>query len=173
MPRGSLASILALLGVAVPAFYSMYWTVERSATDMTGYLDGQKPAPDRMHDVDCRASVGAHFGERAKPLYLDFPDFMDISGCRPMYQVGDKKTSWPVRIVAVADPLPQLRGLDELVRRDEALDALCRPAGTPVDVVCERALRNRPACHPEGRYLRCPLYPADRAALLGRGPRAP
>jgi hypothetical protein len=173
MPRGSLASVLVLLGVAVPAVYSVYWTREESAAYMTGQQDGLPPFVERVNDINCRVNVAAHFGDQAKPLYVDSAEFFQVASCRPVYQFGISPLLWPVQIVPVLEPLRQLRGLDEhLVARDQVLDAMCRAEGTRPDVVCERAMHNRSACRREGRYLRCPLYPADRDALLGRAPKS-
>jgi hypothetical protein len=172
MPRGSLGSMFVGLGVVVPAFYSLYWIREQSAKDMDSFLDGRNHRNERLFDIDCRKAVGAHFRDKIGPAYSDIGDFLEILGCRPVYTFGDTLGSWPVRITPVLDPIAQLRGDDKnLVAKGADLDAICRHDGTPNDVVCTRALTHASSCHPEGRYLRCPLHPADRDALLGRAVR--
>jgi hypothetical protein len=169
MARGSFASLLVCLGVAVPAFYSLYWIREQTPTDLDLFRHGRKPIPDRAFDIDCRDVAGAHFGDTIEPAYIDASEFFDVINCRPIYTFGDKLGSWPVRTISVWDSIPQLRGLDaNLVGKDADLDAICCNDGTPNDVVCARALTHQESYRPEGRYLRCPLHPADRDVLLGR-----
>ena len=70
---------------------------------------------------------------------------------------------------SVALGLPALVQLNtEMVAADASVDAVC-PAGRrpgDVDPVCTYALA-RTHCAPDGSaYLRCPLTPADRKAIL-------
>jgi len=168
MPRGSFAATLALLGVAVPAIYSVYWIREQASTLMAGLEDKTSP---RLNDVDCRASADAHLGDRPRVAYVESSEFYGVVACRPVFNSGDR-TEWAIPTHPTTDPIPQLRALDRnLARPDETIDAYCpRDERAPSDVVCRRALRVRTSCRPEGaRYLRCPLTPSDRGALLGRG----
>jgi hypothetical protein len=169
MPRGSFASMMGLLGVLVPACYTVYWIREVVPQFLAPYEDGKPPRPDRIFDLDCRATVGARVGDEPKPIYVESSDFYDITGCRPLYSFGNTFGAWKVRIQAVPAPLPQLRGLDEnLVGHGDELAALCRLDGAS-DVVCSRARRAASGCRRAGtRYLSCGLSPADRDALLGR-----
>jgi hypothetical protein len=170
MPRGSVASSLALLGVAVPAVYSAYWVREQGPAVVAGLglEDKATESSPKLNDIDCRASADAHYGDRPRVAYVESSEFYRVVGCRPIFNSGIR-TGWSIPTHPTTDPIPQLRALDEnLVRRDEETAAFClRDEKAPSDPVCRRALRVRSSCRPEGeRFLRCPLTPADREALL-------
>ena len=58
----------------------------------------------------------------------------------------------------------------EMLKPDQAVDAICPTGRSPgdVDPVCAYAL-TRTQCTPEGSaFLRCPLSPEDRRAILAR-----
>ena len=175
MPRGSFGSVLVLLGVLVPAVLSINWTTEQASLDMADYLDGRPPLPDRMFDASTAARTSARiFLDKVKStVRVDSNEFSTSSGAGPFYNSG-----LACRQLAGAhrpgfDPIPQLRGLDaDLVGKDEDLDApLPRRRQAQRYRLRARAVRNRASCRSEGRYLRCPLSPLDRSALLGRSPK--
>jgi hypothetical protein len=171
MPRGSLASTLALLGVAVPAVYSVYWIREQAPTSMAALEDKGEGTTPRLSDVDCRITADAHFGDHPRVAYVESTEFYAVTACRPIYNAG-QLSGWTMPTVPMTDPIRQIRALDEnLLHPEEEVEAFClRDERAPSDVVCHRALRVRSSCRPEGeRFLRCPLLPADRAAFVGRG----
>jgi hypothetical protein len=173
MTRGSLASVLVLLGAGVPACYTVFWIRELSTSAMASYEDGKWPRPEpyRLFDLDCRATAGAHFGDHAEPTYIESADFYGVLSCRPSYSFGNYFGAWRVRITPTIESLPQLRALnDNLVEVGDELDAICRKDG-PSDSVCARAKREPSACRAVGdRFVHCKLSPADRDALLSRRP---
>lgn len=168
MPRGSIGSLLALLGVAVPAIYSVYWIREISPNSMSGLKDTATASGAKLSDVDCRSTAGAHLGDVARAAYVESSEYYSVAACRPIFNSG-QRWRWSVPIFPTTEPIPQLRALDEsLWQPGEAGEAFClRDEAVASDPVCRQALRARSSCQPEGaRYLRCPLTPADREALL-------
>jgi hypothetical protein len=170
MPRGSVTSTLALLGVAVPAIYSVYWIREQAPAMMADVEDTATPSAAKLSDVDCRATAGAHLGDLPRVSYVESTEFYRVVGCRPIFHSG-QRSNWSIPTHPTTEPVAQLRALDaNLVRAGEDTEAVClRDVLASSDAVCQRALRVRTNCRPEGaRYLRCPLTAADRDALLGR-----
>jgi hypothetical protein len=171
--RGSLAGFALLLGIAVPAVITAYTTHEIAPLRMAGRTDGVPPwGTERLHDVDCRASVGAHLGDRVQATYVDSSQFFLVAGCRPIFTLGTALSPWPTRIEPVLSPIAQLRAVDgTLVGANQPLDAICSVEGPPADVVCRQALAVRDRCLRAGaHFARCPLTPADRDLLLARAP---
>ncbi len=170
MPRGSFMASMALLGIAVPSAYSMYWIYEEGPRVLDGLKSQDPPTGSsiRLFDVDCRATVDAHFGDRPLVAYVESTEYPFVASCRPIFQLGEHY-GWAIAQHSVTIPIPQLSNLDTfLVPRGQELDAIClRDREATSDAVCKRALRVRTSCRPEGsRYLRCPLTQADRDALL-------
>jgi hypothetical protein len=172
--RGSWGAMMAMLGTAVPAIYSIYCTREVAPLRMADRSDGPLPRSNvPLNGVDCRESAGAHLGDRPKVAYVEASQFLFVVSCRPIFTWGSPLLPWPVRMQPVVAPLAQLRVLDEnLVDRNTDLDAICPSNGITSDDVCRQALRSRSRCRAEGsQFLRCVLTPLDRNLLLGRGPQ--
>jgi len=162
--RGSIASFLFFLGIGVPAMNTAKWLgLEGSA------MVRDTPLAARLNHLDCRATVGAHWGDRAEPAYVEPAEWWTVSGCRPVYNWGDAfSATWPLRMNMVTAPMTQLQRLDEnLEDRNAVVYAFCRVDAPTTDPICSYALRRRGGCSREGEsFARCPLAAADRAALL-------
>jgi len=164
MPRGSLMAFAGLTGVVVPALYSFYWIHEVGPGELANSKDTEG-----LQTLDCRKTADAHFGETPLVAYVESSEYYPITACRPVFTSSTDK-DWPIPVQPVVVPLEQLRNLDEnLVARDEdEVAAIClRDPKATSDAVCQKALRVRTSCRPYGQnYLKCPLLPSDRAALL-------
>ena len=166
MPRGGVAALAVLLGVAVPAVFSVYWLRERLPADIGPSAIGKQPWFDDLLRVDCRRGAGARIGESPRLAYVQPVMFFYWTACRPTFTPGVSGEPWPIKILPVTESRAQLAAIDrDLVRRDARLDAICRTAAAGDDPVCARARLH--GCTPEGTdFVRCPLDAADRAALL-------
>ncbi len=169
MPRGSVMASLALLGIAAPAMFTVYWIHELAASAMSEFSEEATPAGERLHDLDCRSVADAHFGERPRVAYVESTEYYRVATCRPIFQSSGPK-DWAIPVKPTIEAKEQLRNLDaNLVAPSDELDAIClRDPKAKSDDVCKRALHVRTSCRPFGaRYLVCPLTPSDRDTLLG------
>jgi hypothetical protein len=170
MPRGSLMAAMALLGVAVPPVYGVYWLHEEAPTMLAEFDDAATASAGGLHDLDCRAEADAHFGDTPRVAYVESSEYYRVTACRPVFH-SSSDGDWPIPVKPTIDPTTQLRNLDaNLVARADETQAICRrDPKADSDFVCKRALRVRTSCRPYGsRYLICPLTPSDRDELLGR-----
>ncbi|HXU05348.1 MAG TPA: hypothetical protein VN903_30520 [Polyangia bacterium] len=122
-----------------------------------------------LHTSDCRALAGARFGQEPALTYVESSIFYAYTGCRPSFVVGEKRTKYWTRKEYPTLGIRALRELDStMLPAGATVDAVC-PAGRgpgDVDEVCAHAL-TRTTCTPDGSdFLRCPLTPADRRAIL-------
>ena len=162
----SLTRGLILLGLGIPSVYTLYFN-----RYMTGKLHGSvyeaRPDnplyPDDLFDVDCRTVAGARLGERPRPIYVDAAVYHLYATCRPVLTPGFAPPQWTVNTFAWVLPVEQLRRLGPLGGDTEAI---CRVDGTR-DALCARVAAKPARCGGEGTaFLRCPVSPEDRAAVL-------
>ena len=168
-PPATLRRILVLGALGLGGFSTLLW--------LSHYRT--HPTPERwfrqrgqgLHSASCRTFAGAHLGETPALVYVESSVFYSYAGCRPTYVPG-KRGAWHLETkLRPTLGLDGFRQLDrEMLKADEPVDAIC-PAGRPpgdVDPVCTYAL-GRVACAPEGSsYLRCPLAPSDRRAIVAQ-----
>lgn len=123
-----------------------------------------------LHTSNCREVAGARFGQRPEITYVEASVLYAYAGCRPSFLAGRIVAYWAMKQYPTLG-IPALKLLDkEMLPPGAPVDAVC-PAGRrpgDVDPVCAYALA-RPGCVPEGSYyLRCPLTPEDRRAILSQ-----
>ncbi len=123
-----------------------------------------------LHTSDCRALTGARFGQKPAVTYVESSVFYAYAGCRPSFVAGERRTKYWTRKEYPTLGTRALREVDrEMAPPDATVDAVC-PTGRgrgDVDEVCAYVLA-RPGCVPDGTdFVRCPLSPADRRAILG------
>lgn len=172
MPPRSLARTLVLLGLAVPPIFSLWWLREIAPDYMRAYEETEANpwAKETTYGLDCRRVAGARLGERPRPTYVDSYQHYVFTSCRPIFGPGRPQPPWTTKTLPRFESREQLRELAAMVGNAD-LDAICAAApGSRRDPVCAHALaRGRDRCTPEGtRFLRCPLSPSDRAAILRR-----
>jgi hypothetical protein len=166
-PPGTLRRVLVFGALGLGAFSTLLW--------LSHYP--KHPTPERwfrkrgpgLHDTSCRTVAGAHLGEKPVTMYIESSVFYSYAGCHPGFVAGQRGSMFEMKLRPTLG-LPGFQELDqEMLKPDETVDAIC-PAGrapNDVDPVCAYAL-TRAHCEPEGTaYLRCPLAPADRRAILG------
>src|SRR6185369_6252099 len=123
-----------------------------------------------LHDESCRTVAGARLGDRPALVHVEQSVFYSYAGCRPTFVAGKRGSQFEMKLRPTLG-LPGFQQLDrEMLKPDASVDAICPAARAPSDVdpVCAYALAHS-TCAPEGTaYLRCPLSPADRSAILGR-----
>ena len=124
-----------------------------------------------LHNANCRTFAGAHLGDTPALVYVESSVFYSYAGCRPTYVAG-KRGAWHLEMrLRPTLGLDGFRQLDrEMLKPDEPIAAICPAGRTPgdVDAVCAYALTRVP-CTPEGTsYLRCPLSPSDRRAIVAQ-----
>jgi len=158
---------LLLLGLGIPSVYTLYFNrYETTTLHASGYESGPSNAvfPDDLFEVDCRRVAGAHLGERARPIYVDAAGYYLYTTCRPVFTPGGVPPQWPVKIYAHVTPVEQLREIGPLGGDTEAI---CR-TDSKRDALCARVAAVPARCTVEGTaFLRCPVSPEDRAAVLG------
>ena len=168
-PPATMRRVLVLGALGLGGFSTLLW--------LSHYRS--HPTPERwfrqrgqgLHDASCRTFAGAHLGETPALVYVESSVFYSYAGCRPTYVAG-KRGAWHLEMkLRPTLGLDSFRQLDrEMLKPDEPIDAIC-PAGRPagdVDPVCGYAL-SHVACTPEGSsYLRCPLSPSDRRAVVAQ-----
>lgn len=168
--RARTAAVAMALGVVAPAFFTLNWFSAQIQKDIGGEPSVGNPAIRYdLNEVDCRQAAGAKLGERPAPRYLESSEFFLLLSCRSVYAAGSVRAPWTMKIAPRHGTFSQLEELDgALVGRDETAEALCLADRTgATDPICARATANRAKCSAEGRrFLRCPLTPADRSALL-------
>jgi len=165
---GSLGRALVLAGLMLGGGSTLLWL---------SHYPGH-PTPEahfrqrgkNLHTSNCRELAGARFGQKPAVSYVESSIFYAYTGCRPSFAAGDRRTKYWQRKEYPTLGTRALREVDrEMVPAAAAVDAVC-PAGRgpgDVDEVCAYAL-TRTACVPEGTdFVRCPLSPADRRAILG------
>ena len=167
-PPGTLRRVLVLGALGLGAFSSLLW--------LSHYP--KHPTPERwfrnrgpgLHDTSCRAVAGAHLGETPGLLYVESSVFYSYAGCRPAFVAGQRGSLFEMKLRPTLG-LAGFQQLDrEMLKPEQAVDAICPSGRSPgdVDPVCAYAL-TRTHCTPEGSaFLRCPLSPADRRAILAR-----
>ena len=124
-----------------------------------------------LHTSDYRALAGAAFGQQPAVTYVEASVFYAHTGCsRQLARPGMRRTPyWSRKEYPRLGPagFQQLDG--EMLAADAAVDAIC-PAGRQrhdMDAVCSYAVAHA-KCAAEGSdFVRCPLTPADRRAILG------
>jgi hypothetical protein len=123
-----------------------------------------------LHASDCRALAGARFGQKPAVTYVESSVFYAYAGCRPSFVAGERRTKYWTRKEYPTLGTHALREVDrEMAPPGATVDAVCPTGRGPgdVDQVCAYALAHT-ACAPEGTdFVRCPLSPADRRAILG------
>jgi len=165
---GSLGRALVLAGLMLGGGSTLLWL---------SHYPGH-PTPEahfrqrgkNLHTSNCRELAGARFGQKPAVSYVESSIFYAYTGCRPSFAAGDRRTKYWQRKEYPTLGTRALREVDrEMVPAVATVDAVC-PAGRgpgDVDEVCAYAL-TRTACVPEGTdFVRCPLSPADRRAILG------
>jgi len=167
-PPGTLRRTLVLGALGLGGFSTILWLSHypKHPTPESWFRQrGQ-----RLHSESCRTFTGAHLGETPALVYVEPSVFYSYTGCRPTYVPG-KRGAWQFETkLRPTLGLDGFRQLDrEMLKPDQPIDAIC-PAGRPagdLDPVCGYAVTRVP-CAPEGSsYLRCPLAPSDRRAILG------
>ena len=123
-----------------------------------------------LHTSDCRALAGAAFGQQPSVTYVESSIFYAYTGCRPSFVAGMRRTKYWTRKEYPNLGPAGFQQLDrEMVPADSVVDAIC-PAGRQphdMDAVCSFAVAHT-QCAPEGSdFLRCPLTPANRRAIVG------
>ncbi|MDP9035297.1 MAG: hypothetical protein M3O50_10860 [Myxococcota bacterium] len=171
-PPGSAGSLFVLGSIVVPAVFSLYWRI----AIVPQILNRESTHADDFLDIDCRHAAGARLGDRAQPMYVESSVYALYTSCRAVFSPGGVDPPWPINVFPHFVSSEQLPELDAaMLGRDQTSPAVCRAdSGGPSDPVCARLLQHPSACTPDGtRFVRCPLTPADRAALLGRAASAP
>ena len=165
---GSLGRTLVLAALMLGGGSTVLWLSHypRHPTPETHFRQrGQN-----LHTADCRALAGARFGQKPAVTYVESSVFYAYAGCRPSFVAGERRTKYWTRKEYPTLGTHALRELDrEMAPPDATVDAVCPTGRAPgdVDQVCAYALAHT-ACAPEGTdFVRCPLSPADRRAILG------
>jgi len=179
-PPGTLRRVFVFGALALGAFSTLLW--------LSHYP--KHPTPERwfrqhgpgLHSESCRTTAAARLGQTPALVHVDANVFYSYAGCRPTFVAGKRGSQFEMKLRPTLG-LDGFRQLDrETLKPDEAIDAICpaptatAPGSGPasasgdVDAVCGYALaRAHARCEPEGSaYVRCPLSPADRRAILAR-----
>jgi len=167
-PPGTLRRVFVFAALGLGGFSTLLW--------LSHYP--KHPTPERwfrqrgpgLHDESCRTTAGARLGQTPALVYVESSVFYSYAGCRPTFVAGKRGSQFEMKL----RPTLGLQGFQQLDREmlkpDDPLDAIC-PAGRPagdVDPVCAYAL-GRGGCAPDGAaFVRCPLSPSDRRAILAR-----
>ncbi|MDP9150693.1 MAG: hypothetical protein M3O36_12245 [Myxococcota bacterium] len=166
-PPGSAASLFILVSMVVPAVFSLYWRI----AIVPESLHRESIHVDDFLNIDCRRAAGSRLGDKAQPMYVESSVYALYTSCRAVFSPGGVDPPWPINVFPHFVSSEQLPELDAaMLRRDETSPAVCRAdSGGPSDPVCTRLLEHPGVCTPDGaRFVRCPLTPTDRDALLGR-----
>ncbi len=168
-PRSPAVAVLLVLGLVVPAASSFAWLRDPGKTP---FQTQASFAPNEdFFETDCAEELGATYGMKPSPVYVQKPVFFTYVGCRPTFLAGKSgghkiKTSAPLQGI---DALASMRAT--MLSKDATIDAICVQGG-PRDAVCDVALRGDCAAIGTTRgglaVVRCPLTAADQAALLER-----
>jgi hypothetical protein len=175
LPRlrtGSLPWTSIVAGLVLGGLSTVLWWSHYSRGHATPEWYFQQKGKTNLHETNCREAAGARLGDRPRPTYIETWTFYSYVGCRPSFVGGRTNSYWAVKIAPLVG-LPALQDLDrEQARPDETIDAIC-PAGwaaSKLDAVCSYAVTHA-KCEPQGTdFVRCPLTPADRTALVGLRP---
>ena len=164
--RSALARALLVLGLGIPAVYTVYFN-RHEAEEMRakGFYGGPHSplVPESLFDVDCREVAAARLTDQPRAVYVDQAGFYLFAVCRPLFAPGENR-GWPVKMSPHLDPLTKLR---ELGAMGGDTEAFCR-ADDRRDLVCKRLTADPARCIAEGAaFLRCPITNDDRTALLG------
>ena len=158
---------LLLFGLGIPSVYTLYFNgYETEKLHGSAYEAGPtNPVyPDDLFDVDCRKVASARLGERPRAIYVDASAYYLYTTCRPVFTPGGVPPQWPVKIWAHVAPVEQLREIGPMGGDTEAI---CR-VDAKRDALCLRVAADTSRCQAEGTaFLRCPVSPEDRAAVLG------
>ncbi len=109
--------------------------------------------------------MGARFGDRPRPTYVEDGIWYLYAGCRPLLAPVTVREWWDMKIGSPQLGRPAFAALHgEWVRADETLDVVC--ARGSADPICVKALAS-PSCQVVGtRAVRCSLTAAEREAIL-------
>jgi hypothetical protein len=165
---GTLSRTLVLSALALGGGSTMLWLSHYSKHPTPEAYFRQRGK--NLHTSDCRALAGAAFGQQPAVTYVEASVFYAYTGCRPSFVAGMRRTPYWARKEYPKLGPPGFQQLDgELLAADVAVDAIC-PAGRQrhdMDAVCSYAVAHA-KCAPDGSdFVRCPLKPADRRAILG------
>jgi hypothetical protein len=168
-PSGSLRRALVLAALMLGAGSTVLWLSHYPRHPTPEWYFRQRGK--NLHQSDCRALAGARLGQRPATVYVEASVFYAYTGCRPSFVAGHRRTTYWMRKEYPTLGVGALEQLGkEVLAADANVDAICptgRPPGT-VDPVCTYALTHV-VCAPEGTdFLRCPLAPADRQAILAQ-----
>jgi len=124
---------------------------------------------ENLHASNCRELAGARFWQTPAVTYVESSVFYAYVGCRPSFVAGKRADYWAMKQRPTSG-LTALKQIDhEMAAPGATVDAVCPAGRAPddVDPVCAWALAHA-ACTPDGTaFLRCPLSPADRRAIIG------
>ena len=129
-----------------------------------------------LHTSDCRALAGAAFGQQPAVTYVEASvcDATSTVLLRPPASTSAAERGGRRTGLASEHPEAGAGGIPSnwtvgTLAADAAVDAIC-PAGRQrhdMDAVCSYAVAHA-KCAAEGSdFVRCPLTPADRRAILG------
>jgi len=179
LPRGSMAQVLMLLGVAIPPAYTVLWLTHVAPTVVAGQVEGPANdwAKEPTFDVDCRRVAGARIGQRPAPTYVDVGLASLYASCRPIFGFGSEQ--WGMPMLISVNSRDQFKGLQKsVIHPGDALDFVCartppapdasaKATGDPVCSVVVDAFRS--TCHDEGeRFVRCRLSSEQQSAVAVR-----
>jgi hypothetical protein len=183
-----LASALMLAGMSLGAASSLDWWVRQGDPGSHDCIQSSRYFARRdLFGVDCREFVGAHFGERPEPTYLDRAIAYTVAGCRPLFTAGP-----PVpRVRSDRIDLPK-RGLVKqwdtkiggMLLEGRALHEIAQnlaPPGQPLKLACARPsqdpvcayARLRRTCKRTGSVDECWIASSERAAVMTNAGHVP
>ena len=171
-PPGSLGRTLVMSALTLGAISGLFWLSHSPRHPTPEWYFQQRGQ--NLHTCNCRTIAGAERAQAPAVTYVESSVFYSYVGCRPSFVAGKRSDYWAMK----QRPTTGAAGLQQLdtqmVDPNAAVDAIC-PTGRPpgdVDSVCVYALAHT-TCTPEGTdFVRCPLSPTDRRAILGH-PAAP
>lgn len=170
--RGSVASLLMLGALFLPATTTLFWLRERSHDELRAESSADNPAmPENLYEIECRKSAGASFRARPGYRYIESSQYFYYLSCRPVFAAGAVRAPWKVKLAPLHGVADQFFEVNAHVPPEEPLFAICRSGPTgPVDAVCEQATKHPERCKPEGtRFVQCSLQPDERRELERRG----
>jgi hypothetical protein len=169
---GTVGRTLVLAALALGGGSTMLW-LSHYAKHPTPESHFQQRGKN-LHTSDCRALAGAAFGQQPAITYVESTIFYAYTGCRPSFVAGMRRTQYWTRKEYPTLGLAGFQQLDaEMLAADANVDAICPAGRSPrdMDAVCSYAVEHG-NCAPEGSdFVRCPLGPANRRAILGPAAR--
>ena len=163
---GSLGRTLVLSALTLGAVSELFWLSHSPRHPTPEWYFQQRG--ENLHTSNCREIAGAALAQAPAVAYVESSVFYSYVGCRPSFVAGRRSDYWAMKQRPTAG-VAGLQQLDaQMLEPRAAVDAICPTGRRPgdVDAVCAYALAHT-TCAPEGtNFVRCPLSPTDRRAIL-------